>query len=419
MEARRVAGLDVHKQTIVACVLNEQEDPGRASVRTFPAHTRGLMQMCDWLREQQVTAIAMESTGVYWKPVYAVLEDDPSWRLVVGNAQHIKNVPGRKTDVKDAQWIAHLLRSGLIRPSFVPPPEVRKLRDLTRYRTSLVEERARERNRVHKVLQSANIKLDGVATDIFGASGMAMLHAMAKGTHSPRQMAELAKGLLRNKLDALEISLEGRLVEHHRQMLGLALRRLEGAERDIAEVEGLIEQALEPYREPHRRLQQIPGVSAIVAAIVLAEMGPDMSVFPSAGHAASWAGICPGNYESAGKRQSGRTTPGNRHLKTALCQAANAASRKRGSYLKDKFYRLKARRGHKRAVLAIGHEILLVAYHMLATGQDYRDLGEHYLDQRDKTGTAKRLVRRLEGLGYKVTVDAAAQAPLLPPGPFS
>lgn len=407
MATERWAGLDVHKQTVVACVLDKEGEPSRAPVRTFATHTRGLMELRDWLREQQVTAIAMESTGVYWKPVYAVLEDEPSWQLVVGNAQHIKNVPGRKTDIKDAQWLAHLLRSGLIRPSFVPPVEVRQLRDLTRYRTNLVEERTRERNRVLNVLQSANIKLDGVASDVFGTSGMGMLRAMAKGEQSARQMADLAKGRLRTKLDALEIALEGRLVPHHRRLLDLSLRRLEQAESHIAEVEALIAQALEPYREQHARLQQIPGVDAIVAAVIVAEMGPDMSVFPSAGHAASWAGICPGNYESAGKRQSGRTTPGNRHLKAALCQAANAASRKRGSYLKDKFYRLKARRGHKRAVLAIGHEILRASYHMLASGQGYRDLGEHYLDQRDKSGTAKRLVRRLEGLGFSVTLTAA------------
>lgn len=406
--AERVAGLDVHKQTVVACVLGPGEDPAKAPVRTFDTHTRGLMQLRDWLQEQGVVSIAMESTGVYWKPVYAVLEDEPSWKLVVGNAQHIKNVPGRKTDVKDAQWLAHLQRSGLIRPSFVPPPQIRQLRDLTRYRTSLVEERTRERNRVLKVLQCANIKLDGVASDVFGVSGMAMLRAMAKGEQDARQLADLAKGKLRNKLDALEVALEGRLVEHHRQMLDISLRRLDQAESDIAAVEKLIDQALEPYREQHERLQQIPGVDAIVAAVIVAEMGPDMSVFPSAGHAASWAGICPGNHESAGKRQSGRPTMGNHHLKTALCQAANAAARKRGSYLKDKFYRLKARRGHKRAVLAIGHKILIAAYQMLATGANYLERTDSFLEQRDKTRTAKRLVQRLEALGYKVDLAAAA-----------
>jgi transposase len=367
-----------------------------------------LLELRDWLKEQGVVEICMESTGVYWKALYAMLEDEPSWKLVVANAQHVKNVPGRKTDVKDAQWLAHLLRSGLLRPSFVPPTEIRELRDLTRYRTNLVEERTRERNRVLGVLQCANIKLDGVASDVFGVSGMLMLRAMAKGECNAKRLAQLAKGSLRNKIDALEVALEGRLVAHHQALLQMSLGRLDQTEKDIEKIEGMIDAKLEPYREQHKRLQQIPGLDATAAASVLAELGPDMSVYPTAGHAASWAGICPGNHESAGKRQSGRPTPGNPHLKTVLCQAANAASRKRGSYLKDKFYRVKARRGHKCAVLAIGHKILVSAYHMLRDGTDYRDLGETYLDQRDADQVAQQLVRRLNTIGYEVTLKKAA-----------
>ena len=406
--SRRVAGLDVHKETIVVSVLAEGQAPDKAPVQTFAAHTRGLVQMRVWLREQGVSEIAMESTGVYWKPVYAVLEEEPSWKLVVGNAQHLKNVPGRKTDTKDAQWLAHLLRAGLIRPSFVPPPDLRRARELTRYRSRLVEERSRERNRVLKVLQTAGIKLDGVASDVFGVSGLSMLHALADGTKTPRQMAELARGRMRTKLDALEVALEGRLEEHHRDMLRIALRRLQQAESDVGEVDALIDTALAAYREPMERLQQIPGVDAIIAKVVVAELGPDMSVFPTAAHAASWAGVCPGNHESAGKSRSGRPAKGNGHLRKALCQAANAASRKRGSYLKDKFYRIKARRGHNRAVLAIGHKILIAAYHMLQNGSDFVDLGEHHLDRRSPQRTVRRLVERLEGLGFQVVLAPAA-----------
>ncbi len=406
--SRRVAGLDVHKEMIVVSVLAEGQAPDKAPVQMFAAHTRGLLQMRDWLHEQGVSEIAMESTGVYWKPVYAVLEEEPSWKLVVGNAQHLKNVPGRKTDTKDAQWLAHLLRAGLIRPSFVPPPDLRRARDLTRYRSRLVEERTRERNRVLKVLQTAGIKLDGVASDAFGVSGLAMLHALAEGTKTPRQMAELARGRMRAKLDALEIALEGRLEAHHRDMLRIALRRLQQAESDVREVDGLIDAALAAYREPMERLQQIPGVDAITAKVVIAELGPDMSVFPTAAHAASWAGMCPGNHESAGKSLGGRPAKGNSHLRKALCQAANAAARKRGSYLKDKFHRIKARRGHNRAVLAIGHKLLIAAYHMLQKGTDYADLGEHHLDRRKPHQTVRRLVERLQGLGFQVMLAPAA-----------
>lgn len=373
----------------------------RKETRTFAAHARGLLELRDWLLSERVQAVGMESTGVYWKPVYAVLENE-GMSLIVGNAQHIKGVPGRKTDVKDAEWLADLVRHGLIRPSFVPPPPLRELRDLLRYRTSLVQERSRERNRVLKVLQTVSIKLDGVASDAFGVSGMAILRALADGSATPREMAELARGVLRKKIDALEVALEGRLDEAHRLMLRIALDRLDHAERNIAELERLIDARLEPYAQERRRLEQIPGVDTVCSAVLVAELGVDMSVFPSASHAARWAGLCPGNDESAGKRNSGQTPQGNRHLKTMLCQAANAASHTRGSYLRDKFFRLRARRGHKRAVLAIAHKILIAAYHMLAGATDYRDLGEHYLDRRDTRRTADRLKQRLESLGFNV-----------------
>jgi transposase len=408
----RACGLDVHKDTVVACVLKGPAGgKTRKEVRTFPTHTRGLLELGAWLMAEGVTAIAMESTGVYWKPVHAVLEQQSDWQLVIGNARHIRNVPGRKTDVKDAEWLAQLLRNGLIRPSFVPPPAIRELRDLVRARRNLVEDRTRARNRVHKTLQCANIKLDSVASDAFGVSGKAILRAMARGEQDARQLANLAKGRLRSKIDALEVALEGRLSEEHRFLLQEALDHLDYLDSALERLEQRIDAKLEPMRESYERLQQIPGVDATVAATLLAEMGPDMSVFPTAAHAASWAGICPGNHESAGKRQSGRPAIGNRFLKTALCQAAHAASRVRGSYMRDKFYRLKARRGVKKAVLAIGHKILVAAYHVLKTGMGYRDLGEHYLDERDKQRTAKQLVRRLEALGYRCHVTAKEAEP--------
>jgi len=392
----RCCGLDVHQETVVACVLVGA--PGfrpQKEVRTFRTMTRELEALRDWLKAMGVTHVGMESTGVYWRPVYAVLEGH--FELIVGNARHIRNVPGRKTDVKDAEWIANLVRHGLIAKSFVPPRPLRELRDLLRYRRKLTESQAAERNRLLRLLETANIKLASVATDVFGVSGQAMLKALIEGNASAEEMAGLAQGKLRRKHDDLVLALEGRVEEHHRFLLSLQLRRLEAAEEDIEALDLRIAERLEPYSLQHALLMEIPGVNWVVAAALIAEIGVDMSVFLSVHHLAAWAGVCPGNHESAGKRKSGRSRKGNVHLRTMLVGAAISASRTKGSYLRNKFYRLKARRGALRAALAIAHKILVAAYHMLAKGVGYRDLGEAYLDQIDQTRTAANLKRRLDG----------------------
>jgi len=397
----RCCGLDVHQATIVACLLvGRASEKPRKQVKTFRAMTQDLLALRDWLLSEGCTHVGMESTGVYWKPVHAVLEG--AFQIVVGNAHHIRNVPGRKTDVKDSEWIADLLRHGLIAKSFVPPKPIRELRDLLRYRRKLVESRSAERNRLLKLLETANIKLASVATNVFGVSGMLMLNAILKDDSSPAQMAELAKGRMRDKIPDLKLALEGSVQEHHRFLLRLQLRRLKRTDEDLAELEQRIDERLGPYREQQALLVQIPGIDRILAAVMIAELGTDMTVFHSAKHLAAWAGVCPGNNESAGKRKSDRVRNGNAHLKTALVEAANAASRKKGSYLKDKFFRIKARRGPKRAAIAIAHKILIAAYHMLSTGSAYKDLGEPYLDRVARYRVTHQLVRRLERLGYDV-----------------
>lgn len=408
MEAiiERSCGLDVHQAKVVACLLvGRAEEKPRKRIRTFGTLTRDLLELREWLLSEGCTHVGMESTGIYWMPVYAVLEDD--FELVVGNAHRIKNVPGRKTDVKDSEWVADLLRHGLIAKSFVPPKPIRELRDLVRYRRKLVQSRSAERNRLLKLLETANIKLSSVASNVFGVSGMAMLKALVEGNSTPAQMAQLAKQLLRRKLAELELALDGRVEEHHRFLLRLQLERLEQVDSQIRRTDERIDEQLEPYRDQRERLAQIPGVERVVAAEVIAEIGTDMSVFKSDAHLASWAGVCPGNNESAGRNRSGRHRSGNLHLTTTLVEAAQSAIRKKNSYLRDKFARLKARRGYKRALLAIAHKILLAAYKMLSTGTNYRDLGAAYLDQLDERRVARNLVRRLERLGYAVELHAA------------
>jgi transposase len=347
----------------------------------------------------------MESSGVYWMPIFAILEGH--FELTVGNAAHIKNVPGRKTDVKDAEWIADLVRHGLIRKSFVPPKWQRALRDLMRYRRKLVESETSERNRLMKLLETCNIKLSSVASDVFGVSGRAMLRALIEGNATAAEMAQLARGALRKKTDRLELALRGQLEEHHRFLLRLQLERVERIEGDVCVLDERIDAALEPHRDALDRLVRIPGVDRVVAATVIAELGTDMSVFPSPRHAAAWAGVCPGNNESAGKRGGQLRRRGNVHLSTALVQAAMCASRKKGSYFKERFWRIKARRGLKRAAMAVAHSILVAIYEMLRERQEFRDLGADYLDRVSKRSTEKRLVRRLQALGYKVTIEAA------------
>jgi transposase len=402
----RSCGLDVHQATVVACLMVGPPD-GRAkkTTKTFGTTTAELEGMRSWLLSEGCTHVGMESSGVYWMPVFAILEGH--FELVVGNAAHIKNVPGRKTDVKDAEWIADLVRHGLIRKSFVPPKWQRALRDLMRYRRKLVESETSERNRLMKCLETCNIKLSSVASDVFGVSGRAMLRALIDGNATAAEMAQLARGALRKKTDRLELALHGRLEEHHRFLLGLQLERVERMEADIAVLDQRIDAALEPHRNVMARLVCIPGVDRVVAATIIAELGVDMSIFPSSRHAAAWAGVCPGNNESAGKRGGQMRRRGNVHLCTALVQAAMCASRKKGSYFKERFWRLKARRGQKRAAMAVAHSILIAVYELLREPQDFRDLGADYLDRVTKRSTEKRLVRRLQSLGYKVTLEAA------------
>jgi len=406
----RCCGLDVHQETVVAClVIGAPGVRPSKEVRTFRTVTRELEALRDWLKAAGVTHVGMESTGVYWRPVYAVLEGH--FDLIVGNARHIRNVPGRKTDVKDSEWIADLVRHGLIAKSFVPPRPLRELRDLLRYRRKLVESQTAERNRLLKLLETANIKLASVMSDVFGVSGRAMLKALIEGRASVEEMADLAKGQLRRKRSGLILALEGRMEEHHRFLLATQLRRLEAIEADIAALDLRIVDRLEPYRAAHALLVQIPGVDWLVAAVIIAEIGVDMSVFLSVYHLSAWAGVCPGNHESAGRQRSGRARKGNIHLRTILVGAAVSAARTKGSYLKDKFHRLRARRGPMRAALAIAHKILVAAYHMLAKGVAYHELGEAYLDQIQQTRTVANLKRRIERLGYHITLQPIAEVP--------
>lgn len=403
----RGCGLDVHQATVVACLLiTLRNGQIQKQMRTFETTTRELMRLREWLLSEGCTHVAMESTGVYWKPVYAVLEG--TFQVVVANAQHVRKVPGRKTDVKDAEWLADLLGHGLLRPSFVPPKPIRELRDLTRYRRKLVESQAAERNRLLKLLETANIKLASVATDVFGVSGRAMLCALVEGQATPQEMAQLARGRMRRKREELEPALEGKLEEHHRFLLRLQLQRVEAAERDLAVLEQRIQEKLRPYAAQLALLQEIPGVEATLAAVIIAELGVDMTVFQSVAQLASWAGVCPGNNESAGKRKSSRIPKGNVYLKTALVEAANAAARAKDTYLRDKFYRLKARRGYKRAVVAVAHKILTAIYHMLSQNVCYHELGDLYLDKLNQQHLTRNLIHRLERLGYVVTLEKKA-----------
>jgi transposase len=410
MEAiiERCAGIDVHQATVVVCVLiGEAGRKPRREIRTFPTMTRDLEALRDWLRELGVTHVGMESTGVYWKPVHAVLQGH--FELIVGNARHIRNVPGRKTDVKDAEWIADLVRHGLIRPSFVPPP-ICELRDLIRLRRSVSEALTTERNRTLKLLETANIKLASVATEVFGVSGMAMLRALVANTATPAEMADLAKGKLRRKLEPLALALEGRLTDHHRFVLDFHLRRMEAIEADLRTLDARIGEKAEPFGAQRRLLQQIPGVDALIAVTIIAEIGIDMTVFGNAQRLAAWAGVCPGNFESAGKQKSAATRKGNLHLKTALVTAAVCGTRKKGSYYKDKYRRLRARRGRMRALMAIAHKILIAVFHLLAEGVPFRELGEAFLDQQSRQRTTRNLVRRLNNLGYEVLLRPAVAA---------
>jgi len=400
----RCCGLDVHKKTVVACVLlTEHDGRVRKQVRTFSTMTVDLLALSDWLDTLGVTQIAMESTGVYWKPVFNLLEADGR-TVVLVNAQHVKAVPGRKTDVQDSEWLADLLRHGLLKASFIPPAAIRELRELTRYRKTLVQERAQEANRLHKVLETANLKLSVVATDILGVSGRAMLAALLEGQDDPEALAELARGRLRAKLPELRRALEGRVQPHHRTLVARILAHIDFLEESIADLQQEVERCLAPFAEAVALLQTIPGVSEQGAAVIIGEIGTEMSRFPSAKHLASWAGLCPGNRQSGGKRLGGKPTEGNAWLKGVLGEVAWVIARSKGTYLHAQYHRIARRRGKYKAAVAVAHSVLVIAYHVLKTGRPYSELGADYFDQLDAGRIERHHVKRLQQLGYEVTL---------------
>jgi transposase len=396
------AGLDVHKKTVVAATIVPDGQGGLGKeVRTFGTMTADLLELSDWLLGLGVTNVAMESTGEYWKPVYNILEEN--FQVLLANAQHIKKVLGRKTDVSDAEWIADLLRHGLLRGSFIPPEGLRELRELTRHRTNFVRERATLVNRVQKTLESANIKLASVATNVMGASGRAILDAIITGSTTPTEMAELAKGRLREKREQLDRALAGRVKPHHRFVLSELLCQIDSLDETIARFDAEIEKYTRPFEEAVTLLDTIPGVARRAAEIIVSEIGQDMSRFPTADHLAAWAGVAPGNNESAGKRYSGTVRKGDWALKVTLVQAAHAASHTRNTYLSAQYHRLAGKRGKKRAILAVAHSILVIAYHLIQRNEPYRDLGSDYFDKQRPEATAQRLLKRLQRLGFDVS----------------
>ncbi len=402
----RCAGLDVHKDTVVACVRIQEAAIGRHLVESFGTTTKELLRLADWLAEHEVTHVAMEATGVYWKPVWHVLEE--SFELVLANAMHIKNVPGRKTDVNDATWIADLLAHGLIRGSFVPPTAIQDMRTLMRTRKQLVRERAQHVQRLQKTLEDANIKVASVVSDITGTSGRAMLRALIEGETDPGRLLAVTTGRLRADRKTLAEALRGRIRAPHRFLLKLHLEQIEMLEKAVDSVDTEVGAVLEPFRAKVARLVTMPGISDIAAQVIVSEIGVDMSRFPTAGHLISWAGLCPRNDESAGKRRSTRLRQGAPWLKTTLTQAAWSAARTKSSYLQAQFLRIKSRRGPKKAIMAVAASMLTAAYYMLRDDVDYRDLGPDYFDRLDRTHAAERLVRRLQNLGFQVEVKAAA-----------
>jgi transposase len=406
----RCVGLDVHKATVVACLLlTAASGQVRKEVRTFATTTVGLLALSDWLASQEVTHVAMESTGVFWRPIFNILEG--SFQVILVNAQHMKAIPGHKTDVKDSEWIADLLRHGLLRASFIPPKPIRDLRDLVRYRKTLVQQRAQQINRVQKVLETANIKLSSVASDVLGKSGRDMLDALLAGVSDAETLADLARGRLRAKLPVLREALEGRVEATHRILLRHLLDQIDTLEAVIEKLQGEIDLLLLPYEALLLLLLQIPGIGRIAAAAILAEIGDDMTRFPSAKHLSSWAGVAPGNRQSGGKRLKAVSNKGNTHLRAMLAEAVWVISHTKDNYLSAQYHRLARRIGAKRAVVAVSHSLLVIIYHMLRANQDYHDLGPHFFETLDGTRQRDTAVRRLEALGYTVLLEEKTEVP--------
>lgn len=395
------AGLDVHKKSVVVCVIT----PEGQETRTFGTMTKDLMALSDWLSQHQVTHVAMESTGVYWKPVWNILEGN--FELLLANARHIKAAPGRKTDVRDCEWIADLLRHGLVPSSFVPDRPQRELRELTRYRASLVQEKSREVNRLQHTLEGGNVKLASIATDVMGKSGREILDALLAGATDPGVLAEMAKGRLRTKLPALREALAGRFGPHQRFLVAQHLAHIDYLEEALAEVAAEIAERMRPFEEEVAILDSIPGINQVAAQGILAEIGVDMSRFPTHTHLSSWAKVCPGNNESGGKRKSTSIGQGNRWLRRLLVQVARAAARTKDTYISAQYRRLATRRGGNRAAIAVAHTILVTAYYLLQRRCTYQELGGNYFDEREREATVRRLSRRLERLGYSITKRAA------------
>ncbi len=400
---RRCAGLDVHKATVVACLRLVEKGEVRREVRTFGTTTAQLLALSAWLAEHGVTHIAMEATGVYWKPVWHILSDG-EFELVLANAAHIKNVPGRKTDVNDATWIAELLAHGLIRASFVPDEAVQELRVLMRTRKQLVREQTSHTQRLQKTLEDANIKLDGLVSDILGVSGRRMIEALIEGESDPDTLAALAHRQLRASPEELHAALHGRVTENHRFLLSLHLRQIDGLAALIAQIDHKVADHLEPFRDAVAQVSTVPGVRALAAPAILAEIGFDMSLFPSAGHLLAWAGLCPGNNQSADKRRHARLRKGSRWLKTTLIQSAWAAVRTKGTYYRAQYHRLAARMDKKKAICAVAAAMLTAIYHMLKDGTDHHDLGPDHFTLRSKQSRTNRLVKQLASLGYQVEI---------------